>query len=82
VSSLQLALDNPLDDPGSPKQQALAIVDATTTAIFFVEAVLKIVAFGLVFNGPSSYLRSSWNVLDFTIIVLSIVALTPLSDTL
>lgn len=41
---------------------------------------MKIIAFGLVFNGKTSYLKNYWNILDFIIIIFSILSLTPLSD--
>jgi len=44
------------------------------TAIFFVEFILKVVAHGLIFNGPTSYLRSYWNILDLVILITSIVS--------
>lgn len=53
-STLLLAIDNPLDDPLSKKQVALKILDYLTTSIFASEAVVKIVVFGLLFNGPES----------------------------
>lgn len=43
---------------------------------------MKILAFGFIANGKWSYLRNPWNILDFTIIIFSILALTPLSDSL
>jgi hypothetical protein len=50
----------------------------TTTVIFAVEAALKIFCYGLVFCGDPSYLRSAWNILDFVIMILSVIGLTPL----
>lgn len=41
---------------------------------------MKIIAFGLIFNGKHSYLRNVWNVVDFMIIIFSIISLTPLSN--
>ena len=38
-----------------------------------LEALIKIVAFGFIKNGNSSYLRNPWNVLDFTLMIISIV---------
>ena len=43
---------------------------------------MKIVVFGLLFNGDYSYLRSGWNIMDFVIVVISVISLTPLSNTL
>lgn len=46
------------------------------TAIFVVEAALKIVAMGFVMS-PGSYLRIGWNVLDFSIVALALLASVP-----
>ena len=43
--------------------------------IFTLEAVLKIIYHGFVFNGKESYLQNSWNILDFLIVVLSVSSL-------
>lgn len=31
--------------------------------------ILKIISYGLLFNGPDSYLKSPWNILDFIIVI-------------
>ena len=80
LSAVTLALETPTSDPDSYLQQILVWVDLVTTLIFFFEAILKIVAFGFMFNGAKSYLQSTENSLDFLIIIFSIMALTPLSD--
>lgn len=36
--------------------------------IFTIEAVLKIIALGFLFQ-PGSYLRDGWNVLDFIVVI-------------
>lgn len=41
--------------------------------VFLLEALIKIIAFGLILNGQKSYLRSAENVLDFLIVIGSIV---------
>lgn len=61
---------------------ALNVLDILTTIIFSVESFLKILTFGFVLNGRSSYLRNPWNAMDFVIIVLSIISLTPLPNSL
>lgn len=43
--------------------------DYAFVAIFTVEAILKIIAFGFVFT-PDAYLRSGWNMLDFIVVVV------------
>jgi hypothetical protein len=37
--------------------------------------VLKIMVFGFCLNGPESYIRNSWNVMDFFIVAFSLVSL-------
>jgi voltage-dependent calcium channel L type alpha-1D len=76
LSSILLAIDNPLDDPESDRNQALAIVDLIITILFFLEAALKIITYGFLMNGPFSYLRNGWNILDFMIVTLSVVSLS------
>ena len=50
------------------------------TIIFTLEALLKIIAVGLIFNKKTSYLRSPWNVLDFGIVVSAIISLASDAD--
>ena len=82
VSGIQLALENPLNDPKGMLISVLTYIDIGTTAIFAVEALMKIITFGLIFNGKTSYLRKTWNILDFCIIIFSILSLTPYLDNL
>ncbi|KAG7381327.1 hypothetical protein PHYPSEUDO_006213 [Phytophthora pseudosyringae] len=46
------------------------------TAIFTAECLLKIMAMGFVRN-KGSYMRDSWNVLDFVVVISSLVAILP-----
>jgi len=51
------------------------------TVLFSIEAVLKMIAFGVVGKRGSTgdeYMRDAWNVLDFCIVVISIIAVLPL----
>lgn len=73
ISSAVLAVDSPLLDPDSPGAMALGEIDTVLTYLFAAEAVLKIVAFGLVLH-KDAYLRNSWNILDFLIVVVSILS--------
>jgi hypothetical protein len=72
VSTVQLALENPLNDPEGTLSKSLLLIDIVTTVIFGVEMVLKIVAFGLLFSGENAYLRNPTNMLDFFITSLSV----------
>lgn len=74
ISSIALAMDNPLRDPNSAMALALQRVEVVMTALFFVEMALKICAHGFVAM-PGAYLRNSWNVLDFVVVVISLFQL-------
>lgn len=46
------------------------------TALFTIEMILKIIVFGFMFNGKDSYIRSAWNIMDFVIVVFSLISLS------
>lgn len=75
ISSVQLVLENPLSDPESSLIRALFWIDILMTFIFSGEMILKVVAYGFLLNSEDSYLRNTWNLLDFTIVVFSITSL-------
>ena len=81
-STVLLAIDSPLDDPKSRKQELLTILDYFTTTIFSMESIIKIVVFGLLFNGKRSYLRVPWNVLDCLVVLVSLFSYLPLGTDL
>ena len=82
VSGLGLAIDNPLNDPAGKERKIVTYIDQITSYAFTIEAFIKIIVFGLVANGRSSYLRNIWNLLDFLIVVFSILSMTPLPQSL
>ncbi|EAR90226.2 cation channel family transporter (macronuclear) [Tetrahymena thermophila SB210] len=78
-SSIQLALDNPLYDPNSIFKQVLQILNFYFTVVFCVEAAIKIIAYGFLYNftkPDQAYLRSPWNILDFFVNICAIVDLS------
>ncbi|CAM9230438.1 unnamed protein product, partial [Laminaria digitata] len=75
VSSLALALDSPLRDPDSAAAGYLEQVEGVMNVLFFIEMTLKICAHGFVLM-HGAYLRSAWNVLDFVVVVISMVQLS------
>lgn len=75
ASSIQLALDSYAVQPGSQMAKALYVMDIIFCITFGLELVFKVIVFGLAFNGPGSYLRSPWNVLDALIVAVQIVVL-------
>lgn len=54
-------------------------IDLVFSIIFIVEAVTKIVGMGFVIH-KKSYLRSAWNILDFIIVLVSIMSFLPMID--
>ena len=72
ASTITMAIDNPLNDPNSVLAYNMGICDIVFTSIFTLEALLKIIYFGFLFNGKNSYLRLSWNIMDFFIVAFSV----------
>ena len=56
--------------------QVLANIDNVFTAIYTLESALKMIAFGFVVH-RKAYLRNSWNILDFTVVIIGLVNLIP-----
>ena len=79
ISGIGLSLERPLHDPDSTLIKVICWIDIITTAVFIIEAILKNFAFGFFFNGPQSYFKSFWNIVDFLIVIFSIVAISPIS---
>jgi hypothetical protein len=52
----------------------LVYSDLVITIIFVFEMLLKMIGLGLI-RGKDSYMRSGWNVLDFFIVILSVIGL-------
>lgn len=51
ISTITLALETPLDDPKGQKVEILEKIDFGMTAIFTLEAIIKIIAVGFAFAG-------------------------------
>lgn len=51
ISSVQLAMDEPMLDPESKYQADIRVIDQFTTAVFALESLMKAIAFGFAFNG-------------------------------
>jgi len=75
ISSVALAIDGPLIDPQSSLKKGLVVLDYLCAAIFILESSLKIVSLGLYFQ-PRAYLKCHWNLLDFFVVVVSIVGIS------
>jgi voltage-dependent calcium channel R type alpha-1E len=77
VSTVNLALEDPLDDPKLFKLYVLQLIDYGMTAIFTFELLVKNVTYGFAFCGEQSYIRNGWNILDCFIVLSSLFSLNP-----
>ena len=71
LNSLTLALDNPTSDEQS---SFLATIETIFLVLYTVEMFFKIFGLGFIFN-KGAYLRDSWNILDFIIVVSAYIPL-------
>src|SRR5690606_33983153 len=76
LSSILLGIDNPLKDPRSTFARAVYYIDTVFTFLFLLEAIIKIIAMGFLFSclkDTSAYIRNMWNLLDFGVVIASLV---------
>ena len=67
ANSIVLTLEDPTD-PDSGSTGFLATLDTIFLILYTIEMMLKIIGLGFVIN-KGAYLRESWNILDFIIVV-------------
>lgn len=72
ASTVLLAFDDVSVQPGSTMEQVLKVADYITTALFSAEMLVKVTSVGLVLH-PTAYLRSGWNILDFVVVLGSVL---------
>ena len=82
ASTILLSLENPLDNPNGDLMNVLSKIDYVMTAIFTLESLLKIISYGYLFTGKPSYMRNPWNVMDFLIVVFSLISAVFSNDNL
>jgi len=80
ISSVTLVIDNPLANPEDSSIIFIGYLDNCFTILFTLEAAIKIVALGFIFNNTalrklnmSPYIRDPWNILDFIVVCASLV---------
>ena len=71
VSSLSLAARDPLQEQDPP---LILYSDMAFTILFTLEMILKVVTFGFI-HGEQAYLRNSWNILDFFLVLQPAITL-------
>jgi voltage-dependent calcium channel L type alpha-1D len=60
----------------SMRNYIVEISEMPSTVLFACESIIKIIAFGFI-SGPGTYLRDSWNQLDFFVVLSSLVGVLP-----
>ncbi|XP_078240344.1 voltage-dependent T-type calcium channel subunit alpha-1G isoform X8 [Pogona vitticeps] len=71
LNCITIAMERPKIDPHSAERIFLTLSNYIFTAIFLAEMTIKVVALGLCF-GEKAYLRSSWNMLDGVLVLISV----------
>uniref|UniRef100_A0A3Q3W3B7 Voltage-dependent T-type calcium channel subunit alpha n=1 Tax=Mola mola TaxID=94237 RepID=A0A3Q3W3B7_MOLML len=72
LNCITIAMERPRIDPTSVERIFLTLTNYIFTAIFVAEMSIKIVALGWCF-GDKAYLRSSWNILDGMLVMISVI---------
>ncbi len=57
-------------------------IDLIITIVFTFEVVIKLIGKGIFFCGKRSYFKSVWNILDFTIVLISLISIIFSNDSL
>jgi hypothetical protein len=84
ITSVTLAFETPepLENPECKNNRLIKIIEHSSTIIFFFELIFKVISTGFIFNGDESYLRSGWHVIDFCIVLTSLMTYFPNADDL
>jgi hypothetical protein len=72
VHCVSLALADPARPVDDPLIRVVARAELGFVAVFSAEMLLKLLAWG-----PRAYFRDAWNVMDFTIVSLALLAFVP-----
>ncbi|XP_052427023.1 voltage-dependent T-type calcium channel subunit alpha-1G isoform X3 [Carassius gibelio] len=72
LNCITIAMERPRIDPSSAERIFLTLSNYIFTAIFVTEMTIKVVALGWCF-GKNTYLKSSWNILDGMLVMISVI---------
>ena len=75
ISSILMIFDSPLQDQKSPVIIASTHVNTIVTVVFTIEVIFKWIVYGVINNGPQSYFKDVWNLIDFIITNVSILSI-------
>jgi len=72
---ISLAVYTPLPNGDTnDTNEFLEEIEIIFTVVFTTECLMRIIALGFIMH-PSSYLRNTWNILDFTIVMIGVVSM-------
>ncbi|XP_052759343.1 voltage-dependent T-type calcium channel subunit alpha-1G [Galleria mellonella] len=74
LNCITLAMERPNIPPDSKERAFLSSANYVFTAVFAVEMFIKVVASGM-FYGPEAYFTSGWNIMDGSLVIISIIDL-------
>jgi len=75
-------MSDPLRNPKDPSIYYENLANLIFTIVFLLELIFKVIATGLLFNGPKSYLRDRWQLLDSIIVICGVADQIGFGDTL
>lgn len=67
-----------MDNPSSKRVKILGYLDTVMSVCFLIECIIKNVVTGFACNGSGSYIREPWNIMDFIIVLLSLIDFLPI----
>lgn len=73
ASCVLLLMKDPFRDPASSFNQGLIVTDYIILVIYFLELLMKLIVYGFIMNGPESFMRKFWNVLDLALLIMTAV---------
>ena len=80
ISSVTLVINTPLSNPESEVILFVGYLDNCFTVLFTIEASIKIIAQGFLFNnatmrqkGFPPYIKNPWNIIDLVVVVASLI---------
>ncbi|KAJ0177332.1 hypothetical protein K1T71_007341 [Dendrolimus kikuchii] len=74
LNCITLAMERPNIPPDSKERAFLSTANYVFTAVFAIEMFIKVVASGM-FYGPEAYFTSGWNIMDGSLVIISIIDL-------
>ncbi|XP_072931859.1 voltage-dependent T-type calcium channel subunit alpha-1G-like [Epargyreus clarus] len=74
LNCITLAMERPNIPPDSKERSFLSCANYVFTGVFAVEMFIKVVASGM-FYGPEAYFTSGWNIMDGSLVIISIIDL-------